>query len=442
MDHSAHMRQSTYVHASRASQIITRWRGMGAILAVAFYSLFFAAHQHFQDTPLYVRDQVLFGADTQAVFRNLTNTHTADHRSIGAEHPAFVILHHPPAQILIKGLESVGLDSNRARKHGIAILTCLAGAFTVVMVYHALLWSGVPSLRAILFAIACGAGPCLWISASLPEVWIFAGLGVAALAALTAQGSLTPWWLHGMVTIYALGCFVGNLLPIVLLALARCAHDSSQQQRFIPQPLIIALAAITLTFGLANVQRSIYPLSSPLPVSLLTWDIQKAPWVADRAQAGLVGRELFLSNIVAPQSIATEPDPSFGNRRRVVLQEAQWSKLDLQKGVGAAWFLLLALSFAGLVWRAQLDPFTLGIVAVIVWFIAALPWYGDREKLLLQACLWTPAVVIATGLGLERSLEHWPKIKLPITVLLAAFVAAQITRNWMFIQEVLTQVRL
>ncbi|TDU64554.1 hypothetical protein EI77_04004 [Prosthecobacter fusiformis] len=436
------MRASTYVHASRTSRVITRWRGMGAILAVAFYSLFFAAHQQLQDTPIYVRDAVIFGAETQTVFRSLTASRMDDHRSISAEHPAFILLHHAPAQLLIRGWEYLGQDNNRARKHGIALLTCLAGALIVVMVYHAMLWNCVASLRAILLAMACGAGPCLWLTAPLPEVWIFAGLGVATLAAVSARGSLAPWWLHTLVATYAMSCFVGSIIPVILFAIARCAHDSTQQQRFTPQPLLIALAAVTLTFGLANLQRIIYPLSAPLPPSLLTWKIQEAPWSANRENAGRVAREVFLSNLVAPSSVATEPDSGFGNRRRVILPEASWSRLDLQKGIGAAWFLLLALAFAGLVWRAQLDPFSLGIVAIIVWNIAVLPWYATPDRLLLFACLWTPAVVIATGLGLERSLDHWPKIKFPITILLAAFVAAQITKNWMFIQDVINQVRL
>jgi hypothetical protein len=436
------MRQSTYAQASRSTHVLTRWRGMGAILAVAFYSLFFAAHQHFQDTPIYVRDGLLFGAQTQSVFRDLTSATAEDHSSIGAEHPAFTLLHHGPTQLLIKGWAMLGQPVNQTRKHGVAMLTCLAGALTVVMVYHALLWSGVASLRAILLTVACGAGPCLWIAAPLPEVWIFAGLGVAALAAVTARGSLAPWWMHLLVAVYAASCFIGNLLPILLLALARCAHDSNQQQRFVYQPLLIALVAVTTTFGLANAQRVLYPRSAPLPANLLTWKIEGKDWATVSNPAGTIGREVLLSNLVAPRSVTTEPDPSFGNRQRVILQKPSWAKLDLQKGVGAGWLLLLTLAFAGLVWRAQLDPFTLGIVATLVWFIAALPWYGSPDKLLIQACLWTPIIVIATGLGLERSLEHWPQIKLPVTILLIAFVTAQITRNWMFIQEVVTQVKL
>lgn len=436
------MRQSTYAQASRTSRVITRWRGMGAILAVAFYSLFFAAHQRLQDTPVYVRDGVLFGAQTQTVFRALTALREEDHRGIGAEHPAFLILHHAPLQLLMKGWQFLGQNVPQSGKRSLAMMTCLAGAFIVVMVYHALLWSGVTSLRSILLSIACGAGTCLLAASPVPDVWIFAGLGVAALAAVTARGPQAPWWLHALVAVYAISCFVGNILPVLLLTLARCAHDSAQQQRFVYQPLLTALVAVTVTFGLANAQQRVYPLSDPLPKSLLTWKIDNAEWSSDRETAGRVGREVFLSNLVAPRAVATEPDAAFGNRRRVVLAEASWARLDLQKGIAAGWFLLLALAFAGLVWRAQLDPFTLGILAVIVWYIAALPWYGSPDRLLMLACLWTPAVVIATGLGLERSLEHWPKIRLPVTLLMAAFVTAQITRNWMFVQEVAAQVRL
>jgi len=435
------MRQSTYIHASQKTDVITRWRGMGAVLAIAFYSLFFAAHQQFRDSPIYVRDGLLFGAESQTVFQDLTTTRTGNHRQIGPEHSVFTLLHQGPTQALIHGWQWLGQDLNQAKKYSVALLTCLAGALTVVMVYHSLLWSGVVSLRAVMISVICGASTCLFVTAPLPEVWVFAGLGLAALMAVTARGALAPWWLHGLVSIYAIGCFVGNVLPALLMALARCAYDSSQQQRFIVRPLLVVLVAITVSFGLANLQRVIYPQSTPLPTRLTDWKIRSEPWISTRENAGLVSREVFLANIVAPRVVSTEADNGLGNRRRVVLAGAAWPKLNFQNGIMAGWLLLLALAFAGLVWRAQMDPFTLGIVSILVWCLAALPWYGDLDRLLVQACLWTPAVVIAVGLGLERSLEHWPRAKQPITFLLVAFVCTQITRNWMFLQEVVAQLK-
>ncbi|HEY1081547.1 MAG TPA: hypothetical protein VGE29_04755 [Prosthecobacter sp.] len=435
------MRQSTYVHASRVTGVVTRWRGMGAVLAVAFYSLFFAAHQQFQDTPLYIRDGTLFGASTQTVFGDLTRDRTGDHRGIGPAHPAFTLLHQPPVQVLAAGWRLLGQGPGQAEKHAVATLTALAGALTVVMVYHALLWSGMAALRCVLLATACGAGPAVWLASAMPEVWIFAGLGVAALAAVAARGEHAPWWLFLLAAIYAMGCFAGNVLPVLLLAVARCARESRAFHHFRPGPLLVAVAALPAVFGLANLQRVVFPLSSPLPLTLSEWQPRQPAMAPHRENAGRVGREVFLSSIVAPKPAAV-PDPGFGNRSRVVLTEARWGSLDLQKGLGAAWLLVLALSFAGLVWRSQLDAYTLGMVAVLVWGIASLPWYGEPERLLLQACVWTPPLVIAAGLGLERSLEHWPKIRLPVTFLLIAFVTAQVTRNWMFLQEVASQVRL
>lgn len=435
------MRQSTYIHASRTEGVIARWRGMGAVLAVAFYSLFFATHQRLVDTPIYVQNQLLFGAETHSIFTSLSAERQGDHSQIRAEHPAFTLWHHVPAQLLTEGWQRLGLGSIHAQKHGIALLTCLAGALTVVMVYHALLWSGAGTLTSILLATACGAGPCLWLTAPLPEVWIFAGLGVAALAAMTARGPYSPWWLHLLVATYAMSCFVGSIIPVFILALVRCARESSLHQRFVYQPLLIALAAVTLTFGLANLQRVIYPLSAPLPSTLAGWKMEEATWSRDRQNAGRVAREVFLTNIVAPQTVLAQPNPAQPNQRQITLAEADWTRLNLEKGLSAAWLLLLALSFAGLIWRAQLDPFALGIIGIIIWNIAALPWYGSPDKLLIHACLWTPAVVIAAGLGLDRSLEHWPKLRIPVIFLLIAFVTAQITRNWMFIEEVLKQLK-
>jgi len=428
---------------SATSRVLIRWRGMGALLAVAFYSLFFAAHHRFHNTPVYMTDGVLFGSRTQTVFNDLIALREGDHRSIGAEHPAFTLLHQPAAQLIIKGLQFLGLDVNSARKHGVAVLTCLAGALGVVMVYHALLWGGVGALRCILLAAIYGAGTCAWIVVPLPETWTFAGLGLAAVAAVAARGPLARWWLHLLAAVYAMSCFVGNVIPVLLLALVRCAQDTAAAQKLSARPLVTALAAAAITFGLANLQRVVFPRSAALPTQLLEWREADAGWTATAETPARVAREVFISNIVAPKAITTKTQGAARGRARVVLDEdASWSGFDLQTGVGTAWLLLLVLGGAGLVWRAVDDPFTLGIAAVLVWSIAALPWYGSPDRLLLLACLWTPMVVLAVGLGLERTLVRWPRLAVPVTLLLAAFLAAQITRNWIFLQDVARMVRL
>ncbi|HRK17021.1 MAG TPA: hypothetical protein PK490_22255 [Prosthecobacter sp.] len=426
------------------AQVLARWRGMGALLAVAFYSLFFAAHRQLQETPAHVRDAVIFEARSQSVFLALTEPRERDKRGIGAEHPAFVLLHQPPVQLLMKGWLALGLDLNSARKHGVAMLTGAAGALSVVMVYHALLWSGIGRMRALMLAAVHGAGTGTLMMAALPEVWIFAGMSVAALAAVTARGALAPWWLHLAAAAYAVSCFIGSVIAVVLFGLVRCAQDTALNRRFTPGPLLVTLAALTLAFGLANTQRAVFPLSPPLPEDLLSWRVRDAGWPAGESLPGRVTREIFLTNLVAPPMPVTRSDPggTRSARRIVVLDDADWSRMDWQKGVGGGWLLLLALACAGLCWRARLDPYALGILAALAWTVAALAWHGSPGRLLLHACLWTPLVVIAAGLGLERALEHWPRLRWPVALLLAAFLAAQVTRNWAFLQQVAQEARL
>jgi len=410
-----------------------RWHGLGAMLAVAFYSLFFAAHLRFQDTPIYIRDGVLFGSATQTVFTDLVTARTGDHGKISPLHPAFTLLHQPLAHAAIKGWRLLGLDPSSSQKHGIAVLTCLAAALTVVMVYHALLWSGAPSLRAAFLSMIFGAGTCAWVMAPLPETWIFAGLGVAALIAVTARGALAHSAWHLLAAVYAMSTFIGNVLPCLILAMTRCAQDRMQTGAFSARPLLILLAAFTLTFGLANVQRAVYPSSAPLPKSIAEWKSLRSDWEATRETQALIAREVFVSNIVAPAYAATQPDHS---RTKVVLNEPFWSALGLRRGLSGGWLLILSLAFAGLVWRAQIEPFTLGVIAVLIWSIATVGWYGRQDHLLLYACLWTSVVVIAAGLGLERALQHWQKLVLPVTLFLGIFLIALLTRNWLFILEV------
>ncbi|MEQ1750955.1 MAG: hypothetical protein ABL974_16120 [Prosthecobacter sp.] len=427
------MRASTRPRPSDLSKVITRWRGLGAVLAVAFYSLFFAAHLKFFDSPVYVRDGLIFGARSHTVFNDLTTPRSSDHSGISPLHPAFTLLHQPLAQLFTQGWLMLGQDLSSARKHGVAMLTCLAGALAVVMVFHTLLWAGSATMRAALMAMVFGASTCAWIVAPLPETWTFAGLGMVALIAVTARGPLAhPAW-HLLASVYAISTFFGSIIPCLIVALTRCAQDRAETGHFKVKPLLVTLAAVTISFGLANVQRQIYPSSKPLPKTWQEWCSLNSGWQASRETQALVAREVFISNIVAPPYVTTQLEIT---RPKVVLSKPIWSMLDLRRGLSAGWLLILVLAFAGLVWRAQLEPFTLGVVSTFMWSIATLSWYGQQETLLLHACLWTGLVVIAAGLGLERALAHWSRLTTPITLFLAIFVSTLIMRNWMFIQDV------
>lgn len=427
------MRPSTRPRPSDTSRVLMRWHGLGAALAVAFYSLFFAAHLKFQETPIYVRDGILFGSATHTVFNDLTTARAGNHGHISPLHPAFTLLHQPLAQLATGAWELLGQSPSNARKHGVAVLTCLAAAFTVVMVYHSLIWSGAPSLRSSFLAMIFGAGTCAWIMAPLPETWIFAGLGVASMIAVTARGMYAhPGW-HLLAAVYAMSTFLGNVIPCLIMAMTRCAQDRMTTGRFHAKPILILLSAFTITFGLANLQRVIYPQSAPLPKSSADWLALRSDWEATRDTQALVAREVFVSNIVAPSYAATQPDKT---RSKVVISEPFWSVLGLSRGLSGGWLLILALGFAGLVWRAQIEPFTLGVIAVLVWSIATVGWYGRQDHLLLYGCLWTSVVVIAAGLGLERALQHWKKLVIPVTLFLGIFIIALLTRNWLFILDV------
>ena len=427
------MRPSTRPRPTDASRVILRWHGLGAMILVAFYSLFFAAHLKFQETPVYVRDGVLFGSSTHAVFNDLVTDRTGDHRRISPLHPAFTLLHQPLATAAVAGWRLLGQGLPAAQKHGVAFLTCMAAALSVVMVYHSLLWSGVSSLRSTFTAMIYGSGTCALVMAPLPETWIFAGLGVTALMAVTARGALAhPVW-HLAASVYAMSTFMGNVIPCLIMTLVRCAQDRMHTGAFSLRPILVFLGAFTLTFGLANLQRVVFPNTSPLPRTSADWLALQSGWEADRETQALVAREVFVSNIVAPTQAATQPDHS---RTRVVLNEPFWSVLGLRKGLSAGWLLILALAFAGLVWRAQIESFTLGVVAVLVWSIATVSWYGRQDHLLLYACLWTSMVVTAVGLGLERALQHWQRLAVPVTLFLGVFICALLTRNWLFVLDV------
>lgn len=419
--------------ASDTSRLLMRWHGLGAMLAVAFYSLFFSAHLKFKDTPIYIRDGIIFSARTQTVFLDLAGDRSTDHRGITAVHPAFTLLHQPLTQVFIKGWQLLGQPEATAARHGVAMLTCLAASLSVVMVYHTLLWSGANTLRSLLMAMTFGASTCAWIMAPLPETWIFAGLGAALMASVTARGALArPAW-HLTAYVYAVSCFVGNIIPCLIMALTRCAQERAQTGGFNIRPLLLVPVAITLSFGLANLQREIYPRSSPLPTNWKEVQALRSEWKATTDTAPLIAREIFVSNIVTPAQVTAVPDKT---RSKVILNRNDWSTLGLHQGLTGGWLLVIALASAGILWRARKEPLALGLIATLIWSISIVSWYGTQDRLLVHACLWTPIVVMIVGLGLERALRQWRFISKPVTLFLAIFVSTLITRNWMFLSEV------
>lgn len=407
------MRSSVHSHHRRIAPVQTRWRGMGTILALAFYSLFFSAHLKFQNTPIYVRDGLIFGAASKSVFMDLTMERQGAHSQISVLHPAFTLIHQPLTQLFVLGWQALSMSESDSKKHGVAVLTCLAAALSVVMVYHTLLWCGCANLRAMMLAMIFGASTCVWIMAPLPEVWIFAGLGILGMVSITARGQLAhPGW-QMAVTTYAICTFVGSLIPCLILAMTCFAQSRATTGQFRPQSLLIPLMSVTVSFGLANLQREVYPNSKPLPKTWAEWITLGKGWDASRETQALVAREVFISNIVAPPYVTTRCDKT---RLKITVSAPIWSVLDLRRGLSGGWLLILALAFAGLVWRAQIDHFTLGITVVLMWSIVALSWYGSPENLLLHACLWTGIVIIAVGLGLERALSHWQHLGSPLTL--------------------------
>lgn len=427
------MRPSTRHKPTVTSRVLTRWRGMGALLTICFYSLYFAGHLKFQNTPIYVRDGIIFGASTQSVFNDLSADRKGKHDEISPLHPAFTILHQPLATLGIKLWTALGQEPSSARKHGIAMLTSITGALSVVMIYHTLLWTGASTIRTILLSMCFGASTCIWILAPLPQTWTFAGLGVVAVIAVSARGALAHQAWHLLAATYAISTFVGSIIPCLLMALVRCAQDRQQTGTFSPRPLIVTFAAFTISFGLANVQRQIYPTSITLPATWSAWCEFSKGWESSRDTQAIVAREVFILNIVAPAQVTMQPDAT---RNKVTVGDSNWTALDLRRGLSGGWLLLLAIAFAGIVWRAQMEPFTLGIIGMLMWSIAALEWYGSRDTVLLHACLWTGNVILAVGLGLEKALDHWKRLTTPITLFLAIFVSALITRNWIFLQEI------
>lgn len=106
---------------------------------------------------------------------------------------------------------------------------------------------------------------------------------------------------------------------------------------------MIPLISVTVSFGLANLQREVYPNSKPLPKTWAEWSALGKGWDAGRETQALVAREVFISNIVAPSYVTTRCDKT---RLKITVSAPIGSALDLRRGLSGGWLLILALVYA------------------------------------------------------------------------------------------------
>jgi hypothetical protein len=434
------------------ARVKRRWKGLGLVLFVAFYSLYFAAHVRLSDSFVYLKNDSLSSSQTAAVFGDLITGFSEEKTVDESLHPLFVILHQPVCQVAILGWERLQQDTNSARKHAVATLTAGAAALTVTLLYQTLLWTGVAMWRAALFACVQGASTMAAVWAAVPEVWVFAGLGLTAMLWAVARGENGRWWEFPLATVYAVGCFFWSVVPalsLVFVIAFRGARWPAWMARLLGA-LGTAVLVLSLLLMLGKAQEVLYlrvgPAFSQESLVGLVAEGREAmaqtpdgDWLRRVAQTGV------FSSVVAPEPtlVSSERQSTGLPRRSVSFQDDRWLQMDFHHAVWGEWTLLLVIGLAGLPVACRHHPaMSTALLAALGFTLVILVWFRPELERALFAGIVVPPLVAVFGLGLEGATRVWRKLAFPLTVLLAVFFAAQATRNWQLVLELDSLLRL
>ena len=424
---------------THAARLQRRWRGLGGVLFMLFYSVFFAAHMELAGTSLYLQDGVLAGAPTASFVHDLTAERVKAGSGGAGENSAFLLLHHTPIRLLTAFLTLVADNGTTAGRHAVAALTAGAGALTLGMLYQGLLWCGVGRGRAILFSSLAGTSMALLLFSAMPQPQVFSALGLTAALAAVVRGRSGRWWEFAASALYATCCSLFNLVPVLLLAVVRVVDQWRTSGSLRPVMLLpVNLAALLLlTLSAMKVQGWIYPQSNP---TRMTAVVQKAAQGIPPALGRLpgvnwaaAGREAFVTSMIAT-GLASDGDPGVGSdARKVVLKQGPEVTPDVQHGLQPVWLLLLLVGLLGLPSAAGRGaPTALALLVGSFGFVATLP---GQDAILTQAPLWTPALVFLVGIGVEQHVRRWRILGALLPLLVLAMIVGLGLHNARFMAE-------
>ena len=394
-------------------------------LGLGFFALYlgFGLAFHFASPRLFYYLDQLFDADVPSRIMDLTRPQGPHLRA--QFHPLFVLLLNPLGFALRVVLRVLGVE---ASGRVAAIALCASAGAAGVAVFSVLLRGlGLASLRVVLWSLVFGLSASELFFGSVPESWIFSGLGLLVLFALGARPRPPR---DGLVVAgtAAFGMAVTNLAA-VLLVRARWLASEGRRVGGLARCLLLVLLATAL---LSALQSALYPGASPFyrVDPLAREDRQSfvrgfAPQaLAERA--GGVLAHLFFFNLTAPRLLVTETGTP-----RTIVDFPDPSPAALRP-LGAAhavlWAALLLLGARGLL-RVR-DPLPL---ALLLWLLlqAALHLIFGTS-LFLYSCQWTFTVVALAAVGTDRL-----GLGRALDVGLTALLGLQALANASFLLEIL-----
>ncbi len=398
-------------------------RAVPIVLGFAFFMFYFLAGRQMLASPVYERDDVFFRADTERALRDITGTRQMNHGHTTG-HPNFVLFHAPLGSWLgssIKGL-SVGMKTKEASQRASHMLTSSAGALTVVAFYGLLVACGLARSRACLFAAVLGFSAVHVFYAAVPETYIFSALGLTVVAWLSLRpGSSSFSW--ALAAVYAWSALTSNVVTIGLWALARFYHPSWMAWF---KKTSLALGAVFLAMLLLSfAQKAIYPKTNLffMPHAVA----EESGWLtaerlSDAAHSSkILSQHLFVSNIVAPEPVAT----TVFAKPMGSIEQGTWETVAPAAPLVLLWSAFLVGSGAALCFRQFYRPGVLVALAVLGFNFAFFFIFGHDR--MLYAALWTSMTVFLVAASTEFWLQRWPRL---IPAVSSALVALIVGLAW------------
>lgn len=421
---------------AQAARLQRRWRGLGGVLFMLFYSVFFAAHMELAGTTLYLQDDVFLGTRTASFVQDLTAERLKAGSGGAGDDSAFLLLHQAPIRLLTAFLTLISENATTAGRHAVAALTAGAGAVSLGLLYQALLWCGVGRWRAILFSSLAGTSMAFMLFSALPVPQVFSALGLTAALAAVVRGRSGRWWEFAAAALYATCCSLFNLVPILFLALVRVVDQWRTSGSLRPVMLLpVNLAALLLiTLSAMKVQGWIFPHSRQTSITAVLQNaaqgipsaLRRLPEV-NWAEAG---QRAILTSAIAPP-LVSDGDPAVRtNARNAIVKPEPGIKLDLHHALSLAWLLLLLVGLLGLPAAGRGGPAALALLAGSMGLVATMP---GQDAWLVHAPLWMSALVFLAGIGVEQHVRRWKFLGLPVAVLVLVLIAALGLHNARFV---------
>jgi hypothetical protein len=350
-------------------------------------------------------------------------------------HPLFVLLLNPIGQAVRAGLRGAGLDHSGRLT---AIFMCaVAGALGVVFFRVLLDRLGLGPRLPWLGSIVFGLSSSQLFFGCMPESFVFSGLSLVILFALSADRRPRP----GPLFLAGIGSFAMAVTNLAGALLARASSlDWVRPRPALRRLAIFGLGIVLLTALLSLAQVWIYPGSSPffMPTTLHRDDLLSFVWPACLSE--LATREpevighLFFANLVAPKLEVTEPG---GLRTEVDFGPIS---LDSLRAGGLAHGLLWAGILGGGLFlgsRRGLRPAD-PVCGLLVWVALHAALHSIwGTSLFLYSCQWTFAVVALGVWSLDRLAAERPAWGRVLLALLLLLIGIEAVCNTAFLLEIL-----